>query len=307
MPKRILTVFLLLGWLMPLRIFGQTIFNGDREITVRDQLLYNLKYAQTEPDTFEFEYHKSPGLAFLLSAALPGAGEFYVGAKYRAAAFVSIEMISWLVYFNRKNAGENMETSYEKFADTHWNIGNWYVNSIGYTDYFGINREGFGSHSIWIEYNGLEYEAKEETLNQYIPGWDLTLIAERNLPYSDKTIREVRTRDYYENIGKYNQFATGWDDFNIALLDTNRRSPVKNSPRREKYLDDRYASNQAFKMATNFATVIMFNHLFSAFHAQIAAKHYRPPEEKAVSWHVGLVTDIRRRQPITGLSFSLAF
>jgi len=282
----------------------------NKDLTRRDQLLYNLKYVQTETDTFEFNYVKSPGLAFLLSAVLPGAGELYAHATYRAIAFFSIEAISWGVYLDRKSVGSKIEKQYKRFANNNWSLYNWYYNAITspyYEDYFGLTRRGFGSHSIWIEYNGTEYEANEDTLNAYIPTWAQILYNEKDLPYSAQTLRPVRSRDFYENIGKYDQFATGWYDFDNSLVDTTKTRPVKNSSYREKYLNDRYKSNQAFKMATNFVTVIMFNHLISAFHAQIAAKQYRPPEIKDISWHWSLLADYRYRFPIRGVQLALAF
>ncbi len=299
---------LLFAIFIPYLAFSQQLGGWDKDdATTRERLLYNLRYAQVQSDTFEFNYAKSPGVAFLLSAAIPGAGEFYAGARYRAIAFASVEAISWAVYFNQKSTGNKIEKSYKHFANNHWSLWNWYANSLTYPDLFGLTRKGFGSHSIWIEYNGMEYPAHEDTLNLYIPTWASILANEKDLPFEQQTLRPIRTRDFYENIGKYDQFATGWDDFSTDYVDTTQIEPVKNSPERNKYLNDRYKSNQALKMATNFATVIMFNHLISAFHAQIAAKHYRPPESKSVSWSLDLVADYRYRYPIRGINVSLSF
>lgn len=300
MKPGILLIALLLCLMTPFLLFGQWL-NGDRStVSERDQAVYNLKYAQSEPDTFEFAYQKSPGLAFLLSAAVPGAGEFYSGTKYRAAAFFSVEVISWIVYFNRKNAGEQYEKDYKKLADARWDAWDWYSNSLTYPGIVGMtdSAENFGSHVIYFEYNDTEYKADISYLNENLPGWESYL--------QNGTLTPIKTRDYYENIGKYDQFASGWSDFSTIIdgLDT---SAVKTSAVRSKYLNQRYDSNQALKMATNFATVIMFNHLISAFHAQIAAKHYRTPEKKDLTWNVGLVTDYRYKKPIRGLTLSFAF
>jgi hypothetical protein len=113
----------------------------------------------------------------------------------------------------------------------------------------------------------------------------------------------VKTREYYENIGKYDQFAGGWEDF--AEYNT-QPDTIFMTPLRDDYLTQRYDSNKALKMATSFATIIMFNHLISAFDAIIAAKNYREPDQQ-LSWSVALITDYRQRNPIRGINFSVAF
>lgn len=301
MKPRTLTFALILSLLVPLFIAdAQQIFPGQSTVSERDRLIYNLKYAQVETDTFEFSYQKSPGLAFLLSAAVPGAGEFYSGAKYRAAAFFSVEVISWIVFFNRRNIGNRLEKEYTKWADTHWDPYDWWEKSLSFPDYFGLSdsSRNFGSHLIYFDHDGQEYMADISYLDRELPGWQTYL--------QNGTLAPIKTRDYYENIGKYDQFASGWDDFSTITSNLDSLN-IPTSPNRKKYLNQRYDSNQALKMATNFATVIMFNHLISAFHAQIAAKNYRPPEQKEVTWYVGLVTDYTYKMPIRGVTFSLAF
>lgn len=299
--KKLLGLLLILSGLT----FAQSFTNWQSTpASARDNLLYSLKYAPLATDTFEFNYEKSPGLAFLLSAVLPGAGEYYAGARYRALAFLTVEAVSWGIYLERKGTGREIEKRYKNFANSNWSLYNWYYNSFTYPDYFGMK----GSHAIWLEYvnDGLELEANEDTLTKYVPNWTSILYNERDLPYNVQTLRPVRTRDFYENIGKYDQFATGWKDFSNSLVDT-AHNEVQTSPLRNKYLNDRYKSNQAFKMATNFVTVIMFNHLISAFHAQIAAKQYQSQEAKDVSWHWALLADYRYRFPLRGINLAVHF
>ncbi|OQC47050.1 MAG: hypothetical protein BWX60_00442 [Candidatus Marinimicrobia bacterium ADurb.Bin030] len=300
MKSKFLAATLLCAILIPIMGFGQSFFDERTTVTERDRLIYSMKYAQADEDTFVFNYEKSPGLAFFLSAVVPGAGEFYAGAKYRAAAFFSVEVVSWVGYFNRKNNGEKLERKYMNWANTYWDAWQWYENSLSYPEYFGLSDSGsgFGSHTIYFEYEGKEYKADVSYLDRELPGWQTYL--------QEGTLKPIKTRDYYENIGKYDQFASGWSDFDQIASEVDSLN-IPTSPLRKKYLNQRYESNQSLKMATNFTTVIMFNHLISAFHAQIAAKNYRPPEQKDVSWHVGLVTDCTYKMPIRGLSLSVAF
>ncbi len=290
---------ILLGILLPSLAFGQiymankTLINSDRSF-----LESSLKYQQAEADSFVFDYEKSPGRAFLLSAIVPGAGELYAGAKWRALAFASVEAFSWIMYFNRKNKGDDAEQNYMEFADANWTLTNLYQNGTTNqkTGLSGQHGDTFGSHHIYLEYNGTEYMGHTDTLDQYLPGWDTYIL--------NGDIQPIRTRDYYENIGKYDQFSGGWEDFTLFNTDPDT---VYLSDIRDNYLTQRKESNDALKMATNFATVIMFNHLISAFHAQIAAKNYDLEKAEKVSWQVGLLTDVRYKNPIRGVQLSVAF
>jgi len=260
----------------------------------------SLKFNAMATDSFEFDYEKSPGRAFLMSAIVPGAGELYSGAKWRALAFAGVEVLSWVMYFNRKNKGENIEKDYMSFADENWALSRLYENGNNWgklTGLTGQHGESFGSHSLYLEYDGTEYEGNKAYLDSTLNGWVAFIL--------NGELQPVKTRDYYENIGKYDQFSGGWDDFTDfnAISD----SVVTVSDLRDNYLTQRKESNDALKMATNFATVIMFNHLISAFHAQIAAKNYSSEEANKVSWYMGLVTDVRFKNPIRGLSLSIAF
>jgi len=295
-----LKALILLAMLLPSLAFGQLhlaneiLINSDRSM-----LESGLKFNAVATDSFEFDYEKSPGRAFLLSAIVPGAGELYAGAKWRALAFASVEVFSWIMYFNRKNKGEELEQDYMDYADEYWKLSQLYQNGLEYP-MVGLTRqqgENFGSHSIYLEYNGMEYEGNTEYLDTALVGWESYILSGAMQP--------VRTRDYYENIGKYDQFAGGWDDF--TDFNSPSDSVVFMSDLRDSYLTQRKESNDALKMATNFATVIMFNHLISAFHAQIAAKNYTSDEADKVSWHVGLITDVRYKNPFRGVSLSVAF
>lgn len=299
MKRTNLKTAILLAILLPSLAFAQlhlaneTLINSDRSI-----LESSLKFNAMAMDSFEFDYEKSPGRAFLMSAIVPGAGELYAGAKWRALAFASMEVFSWLMYFNRKNKGEDLEQGYKAYADEYWTLSRLYENGNNWgklTGLTGQHGESFGSHSLYLEYDGTEYEGNKAYLDSTLNGWVAFIL--------NGELQPVKTRDYYENIGKYDQFSGGWDDFTYSASD----SVVSVSDLRDNYLTQRKESNDALKMATNFATVIMFNHLISAFHAQIAAKNYSSEEANKVSWYMGLVTDVRFKNPIRGLSLSIAF
>jgi len=312
---------ILLGTLLSSIAFGQDYLSNETLIASDRSLLESsLKFSSARQDSFEFKYEKSPGRAFLLSGLIPGLGQIYSstsGIKWDSKkpildplwltpfaraedfkwkpyvtgiAFMTVEAASWIVYFNRKNKGEDLEKAYKKYADENWTLSQLYQNSL-------INQKTglSGSHNIYLEYDNTEYEGNTVYLDTALVGWESYILS--------GDIQPIRTRDYYENIGKYDQFSGGWNDF---LNFNSDPDTVYMSDLRDSYLNQRKDSNDALKMATNFATVIMFNHLISAFHAQIAAKNYSSEAER-VSWHVGIVTDVRQKNPFRGLSLSVAF
>jgi len=61
---------------------------------------------------------KSPGAAFLLSAAVPGTGQFYSGAK-RGVLFVATEIAFWTTYFVMHGRAEQLQDGYIKYVDSH--------------------------------------------------------------------------------------------------------------------------------------------------------------------------------------------
>ena len=299
MKRKILLMSILIGMLLPAAAYGQlhlaneALLNSDRSL-----LESNLKFNAVPEDSFEFSYEKSPGKAFLLSAIFPGTGEFYAHARWRALAFGSVEIFSWLMYFSNKSKGNDLEKKYMQYADTHWDFDDWMENSGLIEQFCGPQH----THPLFITYKKDGSEQEFMTDKDFYGVYN-SLLTDGGL------IEPVKTRDFYENIGKYDQFACGWYDFietqtkDGVFVDTT----IYMNPARNHYLHQRKDSNDALKMATNFATVIMFNHLISAFHAQIAAKQYSSEPKQEVSWHVGLLTDIRYKNPIRGISFSLAF
>jgi len=287
--------WMLMALVLPAMVLGQGVPHpSDQDAVIRDQILGQLKYGEyDEEEDISFDYEKSPGRAFLMSMVVPGTGQLYADAKWRALIYAGVEAVGWTFWATSKAKGNRLEEDYQDYADQNWALDRWYINSLT-NEQSGPSRGSFGSHHIYVEYQGMEYQAHEDTLNKYLPDWESLM--------ASGTIDPIRTRDFYENIGKYDQFAGGWDDFSDynAEADTLYMSPL-----RDDYLTQRLNSNDAFKMATNFVYVLMFNHLISAFDANIAAKKYR--SEDQVSWHVGLVADYRYRMPLRGVRLSVAF
>ena len=61
---------------------------------------------------------KSPGKAFLFSAAVPGTGEFYSGTK-RGVMFAAAEIAFWATYIVFHGQAEELKDDYVEYVDEH--------------------------------------------------------------------------------------------------------------------------------------------------------------------------------------------
>jgi hypothetical protein len=82
---------------------------------------------------------------------------------------------------------------------------------------------------------------------------------------SDGIVRPIKDHHFYENISKYPEFVCGWDDWdpNGELADEDL------SPNKLNYVDMRTRSNELYRNAQLAGTLIMVNHLISAFDAAL--------------------------------------
>lgn len=228
---------------------------------------------------------KSPGKALLLSAALPGTGEFYTGAKKRGVFFAALEVTSWTWYFTQHGSGKDKEDEYMDFANAEW-------SQEQYLDWY----------AHWEDW----YNARK---GEYDPDFDKMFT--HQLPGQ-------KNDDYYEMIGKYDQFAYGWigdpteylpGDFapNDSLLgytfdQTTRDICGKKagegidptaSRNRDKYTGIRKDANDLLKRATWGVSTALFNHVISALDAALDAKaHNRRALQEA--WYPQLRMEMDR-------------
>ena len=197
-----------------------------------------------------------PKKALLFSALVPGAGELYCKSYWRSLAFVGIEVTAWTLYFVYRKKGDDKETEFMKYADDP-------NHGWSFTDY-----------GIWYGKRTVEERKK---FSHSIPG---IIIADEgeNATY-DMSGTPIKTQQYYEMIGKYDQFICGWDgvgtDLSTSVTDPGSIYNFTH-PERDYYMDMRYDSNQLYEKAINGAYVAMFNHILSAIDAAwVAKKHNR--------------------------------
>ena len=189
---------------------------------------------------------KSPRRAFLYSVLVPGLGEWYAGAKKRGLVFFGIEAVALGVWSSWKGKGNDAEKEFRAVADEQWDPLN-YLAWRGST----ISRNSSITHAL--------------PCSSYV---DVYIETGKFKGCDDAEIQQ-----YYELLGKYDQFVPGWTD--LIRADTgNPAQPTEvdsvenfHSARRLTYEIDRDESNKFLKRASTLTGLILINHVFSAIDA----------------------------------------
>jgi TM2 domain-containing membrane protein YozV len=209
---------------------------------------------------------KSPLLAGLMSAILPGAGEFYVGEYLKAAIFFAVEaaLITVAVVYNNK--GDDLTAQFEAFADEHW-------SAVDYSEYIMAHYNELGlAEQCSIRISPDENLRPWERVN-----WNDMNGCERMISVFSHVLPPHGQQQYYELIGKYRQYSSGWDEFS-----GNSYNDVPQIMLDYSHL--RGQANDAYNIAAKAVIGIYINHLLSAIDAAWSAARYN--ENLAVKMRV---------------------
>ena len=177
---------------------------------------------------------------FIKSLIIPGWGQWENGHKIRGLVFVTAEIAGIYGYQNNTSLAEDKEAEFKLFGDAHWYYGRWSPSNDGETACGGNLR----THQMPTLTDG---------------SGNFILDAQNfQIPLKD--------HHFYENISKYPEFSCGWDDFTLGInYDYNDDDDTNKS----EYIDMRTRSNALYRNAQVAGTLIMLNHLISAFDAAL--------------------------------------
>jgi hypothetical protein len=186
--------------------------------------------------TFALEDEPAPGAQswwpLLYSALVPGLGELSMGYEKRGIALMAAEVVAWTGYFVNHADGMDERDAYEAFADAHWEYNKWLYDhpctpsdsTLESVEECGRASSGSGD---WPGY--IPWVSKEE----------------------DK-------QHYYENIGKYDWYISGWTDWDETAFPYSRQTDL-----RTQYREMRQKSNDSLDAANSFVWVSVAARAFS--------------------------------------------
>jgi hypothetical protein len=267
---------MIIKWSIVFIIFSSQIFASNPLSNYNNRYNSNL-YTQQYITSKNSEIQLSTGkfnkktLSIMASFILPGTGQLIQREPlWKSILFAGIESVALYELWHGRRQAEDLRNKYESFADQYWDVSRWAqssqallsdIRASGYTEVYDVTI--IGSHHLLLEVDGRLVSS--DTLH-YFPELD---------------VRVVRNRDFYENIGKYDQFVAGWDDalnewYIVEKEVGNFIEIIIQTPHRNSYLNQRKDSNDFLKLANFALTTIIFNHVFSALDAWIYSRKMEP-------------------------------
>ena len=214
-------------------------------------LLKDYEQTDTPQLAFNLENRKTPILAGVLSLLVPGAGEIYTEEYLKAGIFIAIEaaVITTAVIYDGK--GDDKTTEFQNYADDYKNPDhNWSV--VKYAEWL-INNEN-ADPNIRTD----DWDVDDTRLPPWQRvNWSLLNESEsgsHNLPAHGE-------QQYYELIGKYHQYSSGWNDFSGGA----NKDII--SPNFLFYAGMRGDANDFYSVAKTAVIGIYVNHFLSALDA----------------------------------------
>ena len=234
---------------------------------------------------------KSATLAMLMSAIVPGSGQFYVSKNtFTAYLFPLLEIGLWSLKIYLTNNGNEATSDYERYADKFFDIDNQYKVQRNLI-YHPNSGKFYGDPETQdLDYwgNGAHFRLKKDDMQHY-----------------------------YEDIGKYSQYTFGWEDWyntyveelggdevfvnwifndatnpydirwigNRPINDPNqihitKETPYHGSELRDIYVNMRNRAEDYYRYSEYMNFFILANHALAAFDARLTANKHNNNSRK---------------------------
>jgi len=201
---------------------------------------------------------KNPMLGGLLSLILPGAGEFYSEDYIKTAIFATIEAgaIFTAIHYNSK--GDNQTNFFQGVGDREWSV-------VRYAQW--LNAKNASSPELQIT---IDPDASK-------PAWErVNWTQVNNAELGSHKLPVHGIQQYYELIGKYNEYNPGWDDYSGATIEDPVVSGAATVPTAhlKTYAGYRGKANDYYDYASHAVIAIYINHFLSVVDAIWSAVSY---------------------------------
>ncbi len=267
--------------LLPAILFGQNIedesFLLTGQLHTDSKIIFGNYKQQQTVFSVEFPGRKTPVLSGILSAVIPGTGQVYNEDYWIAGIFLAAEATLIYVGLTYDKKGDDQTASFEKYADQNWSVVD-YATWLNTYEGGDINIDPDESKLPWERVNWSELNAAE-TGSHHLP------------PHGEQ--------QYYELIGKYHQYSSGWNDF------TGGANKELVSPNLIYYSGERGKANDFYSTAKTAVIGIYINHLLSALEAVWGATRFN--NDIALNVRVKSINVANRIELIPTLNFRYSF
>lgn len=237
---------------------------------------------------------RSVGAAFGMSAVVPGLGQAYNrhwGKAITAFVLEAAIITSSVVW---RNQGNNLEVDYQAYAHDFWSppkYANWLNDYSSYiVENFAADvtapqinvpaQINFNNPEAWSD---AEWNAVHFFFDQ-IQTMERQMFHVETLAAFSHTLPDFSEQQYYELVGKYYQFAPGWEDYPAwiidgaytAAIDPSMTGPNNTRPnvsdRFFQYAKDHAHANDVLRRASRVTVLLLATHFVSAIEAAVSAK-----------------------------------
>lgn len=249
----------------------QQSLTGNLQIDFFSQRLNISETMQLQSDSQPVEVsRKSPWLAAGLSALLPGAGEFYAESYWKAAAFLAIDIAAWGLAYHFDKKGDRQTDFFQNYANQNWDPEKY--AQFSFDHYLTTQQKDDFRNRLFQPGATPRERVNWNVLNEM----ERVISATAEGRFYSHTLPPFGDQQYYELIGKYQQFYQGWNDADPSLTTYALiEAKIKNDPTNFKYYSlERGKANDFYTTATTYVTIAIVNHVLSAVDAAWTAASY---------------------------------
>ncbi len=240
---------------------------------------------------------RSIGAAFAMSAVVPGLGQAYNQHWGKAVVGFALEAAIITGAIVWKNQGNDLDSDYQAYAHAFWDPTKYAGWLNDYNTYLQTNfpernidapqvtipgQIDFQHPEAWTD---MEWDVVLDFFSQ-IQGVERKMFHLETQAAFSHTLPDFSEQQYYELVGKYYQFAPGWEDYPAwratdtgeytLAIDPSMTGPNDTrpnvSPRFFEYAKDHAHANDVLRRASRVTTLLIATHFIAAIEAAVSAK-----------------------------------
>jgi len=234
---------------------------------------------------------KSPMFAGLLSLLVPGAGEIYSEEYLKAGIFLALEAAVLTTAVIYDNKGDRKTNEFQDYADAYTSdpVTGHFWSVVYYANW--LIREKGADPSIRTDNWDID--------DTRLPPWERVNWTQLNAAETGHALPPHGEQQYYELIGKYHQYSSGWNDF------TGGGNKDQVSSNLLFYSGMRGDANDFYSVASTAVIGIYVNHFLSALDAVWSSLQYN--KDLAVKFRLENIQLTNRAEFIPTVYVSYSF